>query len=93
MKNSPELKKTVFIIIDIIIIAVILFEFFYIFEYRKYTDNLFKMLNQIIEERKKLFVDYNGSYDFYINHGGKQIPSIIVMINNVEGFLDTYNLI
>ena len=54
-------------------------------------DNLFKMLNQIIEERKKLFVDYNGSYDFYINHGGKQIPSIIVMINNVEGFLDTYN--
>ena len=54
-------------------------------------DNLFKLLNQIIEDRKKLFVDYNGSYDFYINHGGKQIPTIIVMINNVEGFLDTYN--
>lgn len=54
-------------------------------------DNLFKMLSEIIDERKKLFVDYNGSYDFYINHGGKQIPTIIVMINNVEGFLDTYN--
>ena len=54
-------------------------------------DNLFKMLIGIIDERKKLFVDYNGSYDFYINHGGKQIPTIIVMINNVEGFLDTYN--
>ncbi len=54
-------------------------------------NNLFKMLNQIIEERKKIFVDYNGSYDFYINHGGKQIPEIIVIINNIEGFLDTYN--
>ena len=34
--------------------------------------NLFKMINQIMEDRKKIFVDYNGSYDFYINHGGKQ---------------------
>ena len=49
------------------------------------------MILQIIEERKKIFVDYNGSYDFYINHGGKQIPLIVVIINNVEGFLDTYN--
>ena len=55
------------------------------------VDNLFKLLKTTIDERKKIFVDYNGSYDFYINHGGKQIPMIIVMINNVEGFLDTYN--
>ena len=53
--------------------------------------NLFKMLDQIIEERKKIFVDYNGSYDFYINHGGKQIPMIVVIINNVEAFIETYN--
>ncbi len=53
--------------------------------------NLFKMLNQIIEERKKIFVDYNGSYDFYINHGGKQIPLIAIVINNVEAFMETYN--
>ena len=53
-------------------------------------ENLFKLITQIIEERKKIFVDYNGSYDFYINHGGKQIPLIVVMINNVEGFVDTY---
>ena len=53
--------------------------------------NLFKMVNQIIDERKKIFVDYNGSYDFYINHGGKQIPMIVIMINNVEAFLETYN--
>ena len=54
-------------------------------------DNLFKMVTKIIEERKKLFVDYNGSYDFYINHGGKQLPLIVIAINNVEAFIETYN--
>ena len=44
-------------------------------------DNLFKMVNNIIEERKRLFVDYNGSFDFYINHGGKQLPLIVVAFN------------
>lgn len=53
-------------------------------------ENLFKMILGIIEERKKIFVDYNGSYDFYISHGGKQIPTIIVVINNFEAFIETY---
>lgn len=53
-------------------------------------DNLFKMIEKIIEERKKVFIDYNGSYDFYIKHGGKQIPFITIVINNVEAFLETY---
>ena len=53
--------------------------------------NMFKLICGIIDERKKLFVDYNGSYDFYINHGGKQIPFIVVVINNVEAFIETYN--
>ncbi len=53
-------------------------------------ENLFKMINSIIEERKKIFIDYNGSYDFYIKHGGKQIPFITVIINNVEAFFETY---
>ena len=52
--------------------------------------NLLKMITQITEERKKLFLDYNGSYDFYINHGGKQIPLIVIMINNIEGFMELY---
>ena len=52
--------------------------------------NLFKMVNTIIEDRKKLFVDYNGSYDFYISHGGKQLPFIVVIINNIEAFMETY---
>ena len=54
------------------------------------TANLFKLIQGIIEERKKIFVDYNGSYDFYINHGGKQIPLIVIAINNVEAFIETY---
>ncbi|MBQ3307211.1 MAG: type VII secretion protein EssC [Bacilli bacterium] len=53
-------------------------------------ENLFKLVNQILEERKKIFTDYNGSFDFYLNHGGKQIPLIVVVINNVEAFFETY---
>ncbi len=52
--------------------------------------NLFKMISAIIDERKKIFIDYNGSFDFYINHGGRQIPLIVIMINNVEAFIETY---
>ena len=52
--------------------------------------NLLKMITQLAEERKKLFLDYNGSYDFYINHGGKQIPLIVIIINNIEGFMEIY---
>jgi len=52
--------------------------------------NLFKLIMQTIEERKKLFTDYNGSYDFYINHGGKQIPMLVIIINNVEAFTESY---
>lgn len=52
--------------------------------------NLLKMVAQISEERKKLFLDYNGSYDFYIKHGGKQIPLIVIIINNIEGFMESY---
>ncbi len=53
--------------------------------------NLFKMVDNTLEERKKMFTDYNGSYDFYINHGGKQIPLMIIIINNVEAFMESYS--
>ena len=53
-------------------------------------ENLFKMILSTIEIRKKIFVDYNGSYDFYINHGGKQMPLITVVINNAEAFFENY---
>ena len=37
------------------------------------------MILTTIETRKKLFVDYNGSYDFYINHGGTQMPLMVII--------------
>ena len=54
------------------------------------TENLFKMLASILEERKKLFADYNGSYSFFKEHSNKNIPLITIIINNYEGFIETY---
>ena len=45
-------------------------------------DNLYKMLNTIIQERKKLFQDSNGDSENYIKNSGKNVPSIVVIINN-----------
>lgn len=53
-------------------------------------ENLFKMIISIIEERKKLFADYNGSYNFYIEHSNKKLPMVVVVINNYEAFAETY---
>ena len=53
-------------------------------------NNLFKFLNDTLEERKKMFVDYNGSYDFYIKHSSNEIPMIVVIMNNIEAFIETY---
>ncbi len=52
--------------------------------------NLFKMLNHNVEERKKLFANYGGSYDYYIHHCEDKLPAIVVIINNFEVFDDSY---
>jgi len=52
--------------------------------------NLYKMLNTLIEERKKLFSDYNGDYYSYCKNSGKSVPSIVVIINNFEAYQETY---
>ncbi len=52
--------------------------------------NLFKFVEKTIEERRNLFLDYNGSYDFYIEHSGKKVPLITVVINNYENFAEMY---
>ena len=53
-------------------------------------NNLYKMLNTIIEIRKKLFSEYNGDYDTYCKKSGKTVPSIVVIINNFEAYHETY---
>ena len=52
--------------------------------------NLFKLLTISLEERKKLFVDYNGDYNFYCTHSGKTLPTIVVVINNYDSYYELY---
>lgn len=53
-------------------------------------NNLFKMLKEEIEKRKKLFSEFGGSYESYVKTSGKIIPNIIVMINLYEAFDEMY---
>lgn len=52
--------------------------------------NLFKMLDQTMEERKRLFSDYGGNYQEYCKNSQKPVPCIVVMINNYEAYQDEY---
>lgn len=54
------------------------------------VNNIFKMIRKEINNRKRLFVDYYGDYQYYIKNSGKIIPTIIVIINNFEVFQETY---
>lgn len=48
----------------------------------------FNMVYDLIEERKKLFADYSGSYLDYIKSSGNKLPLIIIFINNYEIFVE-----
>ena len=52
--------------------------------------NLLKLLQEKIEERKILLLDYNGDYNLYNQNSGKTIPAIIIVINNYEVFSEIY---
>ncbi|WP_338470825.1 type VII secretion protein EssC [Niallia sp. XMNu-256] len=52
--------------------------------------NLFKMLDDEISTRKKLFADYGGDYYSYVKATGEEIPAIVVMIHNYSAFTETY---
>ncbi len=54
-------------------------------------NNLFKMLDQIINERKILFADYNGNISTYCKNSGQTVPNIVVILNNYEAFQETYD--
>ena len=52
--------------------------------------NLFNTITKELERRKKLFSDYNGSYNLYIKNSGKTLPFIIIFINNYEALGENY---
>ncbi|MDD6272677.1 MAG: type VII secretion protein EssC [bacterium] len=53
--------------------------------------NLFATITKELERRKKLFVDYNGSYNLYIKNSGKKLPRIMIIVNNYEMFTENYD--
>ncbi len=53
-------------------------------------ENLFKLINTYLEQRKNLFLNYAGSIIEYKKATGKNIPSIIIMINGFDSFSETY---
>lgn len=52
--------------------------------------NLFKMLREELNNRKKLFAEYNGSYETYNAKSGKPLPTIVTIINYYEIFNELY---
>ena len=53
-------------------------------------NNLFKMLYEEIEKRKKLFVDFGGDYNSYIKNSGCSIESLVIVIHNITAFIEIY---
>lgn len=51
---------------------------------------LFEMLQNEIRKRTEILSDYNGDYNLYINTSKTPMPMIIVIINNYEAFLESY---
>ena len=53
-------------------------------------NNLFSIITAELERRKKLFSDYNGSYNLFIKNSGKKLPQILIFINNYEALNESY---
>lgn len=51
---------------------------------------LFEMLQNKIRERTAILSDYNGDYNLYINTNKNAMPTIVIIINNFEVFLENY---
>ena len=54
------------------------------------VNNLFKMLQEKISERKRILSNYNGDFNYYNKKSENKIPLITVIINNFEAFLENY---
>ena len=54
-------------------------------------NNIFKLLDEELERRKKLFVNYNGDYQSYIARSDSKLPYILIFINNFDVFQDSFD--
>jgi len=53
-------------------------------------ENLFKMLDREMSKRKKLFVEYGGDFESYIEANEGTLPNIVVTINNWTAFAEVH---
>lgn len=53
-------------------------------------NGLMEFLFDEIESRRKMFVDYSGSYSEYIANSGSKLPLIVTVINNYEIFNENF---
>ncbi len=53
--------------------------------------NLFKMLSEELERRKKAFSNFGGDYRSYITDSGEHVPSLVVVIHNYSAFSEMYD--
>lgn len=52
--------------------------------------NLFKLIESEINNRKKLFQNYNGDYRFYCDNSGNKLPAIVFILAGYENFKETF---
>ena len=53
-------------------------------------NNLLKMIEQEIKDRKELFVEYGGQYSNYIKNSGKKLPVKLVILNNYDSIYNSH---
>ena len=53
-------------------------------------ENMFKYINNEINNRKQICAEYGGDYQSYISRGNTDMPCIVVLINNYSGFAEIY---
>ena len=54
-------------------------------------ENLFKLINTYLAERRQLFLNYGGSINEYKRATGKKVPAIVVMISGFDSFTEMYS--
>lgn len=52
--------------------------------------NTFNMIQKTINDRRKLFAPYGGSYYNYLKNTNQKIPAIVIIINGYDAFYETY---
>ena len=53
--------------------------------------NLFKLIKEELQKRKKLFADYGGEYKNYIQKNEEKLPVYAVILNNWDSIYDSDN--